>query len=148
MKFDDPVVIGLVKAIRAQYTLDWDGIHGIPHWSRVWENGMRIAEEAGAHTEVVGLFALFHDARRFNDGRSSSQVASRRESVRPSLSEDARLLRMYRAEPSAWVSRHIGIDVACYRSRKERENWLDMQPLDRHRWIATPDRGWRQSHVI
>jgi uncharacterized protein len=69
MGFDDPVVIKLVEAIRAQYTLDWNGIHGISHWSRVWENGMRIAKEAGAHTEAVGLFALFHDARRFNDGR-------------------------------------------------------------------------------
>ncbi|MGY8827803.1 MAG: hypothetical protein ACKVJG_28510 [Candidatus Latescibacterota bacterium] len=69
MQFDDSVVIRLVEAIRAQYTLGWNGIHGVSHWSRVWENGMRLAEEAGAEAEVVGLFALFHDARRFNDGR-------------------------------------------------------------------------------
>lgn len=68
MKFDDPVVTGLVEAIRAQYALDWNGIHGISHWARVWENGMRIAKETGANTKVVGYFALFHDARRCNDG--------------------------------------------------------------------------------
>jgi uncharacterized protein len=69
MRFDDLHVIELLKAIKEQYSLDWDGIHGISHWARVWENGMRLAEETGANKEVVGYFALFHDARRFNEGR-------------------------------------------------------------------------------
>ncbi len=30
---------------------------------------MRLAEETGANRKVVGYFALFHDARRLNDGR-------------------------------------------------------------------------------
>jgi uncharacterized protein len=33
----------------------------------VLENGLRIAEANGADTEVVTLFALFHDSRRVND---------------------------------------------------------------------------------
>lgn len=37
------------------------------HWARVLENGLRIAESNGAHTEVVTLFALFHDSRRINE---------------------------------------------------------------------------------
>jgi uncharacterized protein len=67
--FEDPHIIKLVQAIREQYVLDWNGIHGVAHWARVWENGMRLAEETEANREVVGYFALFHDARRFNDGR-------------------------------------------------------------------------------
>jgi hypothetical protein len=69
MCFDDPLLLKLLQAIKAQYALDWQGIHGISHWARVWENGMRLAEETGANKEVVGYFALFHDARRFNEGR-------------------------------------------------------------------------------
>jgi uncharacterized protein len=69
MCFDDPLILKLLQAIKAQYALDWQGIHGISHWARVWENGMRLAEETGANKEVVGYFALFHDARRHNEGR-------------------------------------------------------------------------------
>lgn len=68
MKFDDLKVLEVVRAIRAQYVLDWEGIHGVGHWARVWENGMRLAAETGADGEVVGYFALFHDACRFGEG--------------------------------------------------------------------------------
>lgn len=69
MHFDHPQMRKLVQAIGEQYVLDWHGIHGIGHWARVWENGMRLAEETGADKEVVSYFALFHDARRLNEGR-------------------------------------------------------------------------------
>ncbi len=59
----------LIEAIRKQYHLSWDGIHGIGHWARVYENGFRIAASLdGVNTKVVELFAVFHDARRDNDG--------------------------------------------------------------------------------
>jgi uncharacterized protein len=58
----------LIDAIRAQYRLDWNGLHGFPHWVRVRENGLRLAEITGADPAVVELFALFHDSRRHNDG--------------------------------------------------------------------------------
>jgi len=45
------------------------GIHGLPHWARVLENGRRLAESADADVTVVELFALFHDARRVSEGR-------------------------------------------------------------------------------
>jgi uncharacterized protein len=67
--FDDPKIVELVRAIKGQYVLDWEGIHGISHWARVWENGMRVVAETGADKRIVGYFALFHDARRFNEGR-------------------------------------------------------------------------------
>jgi len=44
------------------------GIHGISHWQRVRENGMRIAEHSGADTHIVELFAFLHDCCRENDG--------------------------------------------------------------------------------
>jgi hypothetical protein len=36
MRFDDPHVIELMRAIKEQYILDWGGIHGVSHWARVW----------------------------------------------------------------------------------------------------------------
>ena len=57
----------IVDAILDAYALDWDGDHGVYHWARVLENGVRLAEETGANIEVVQLFALFHDSRRLRE---------------------------------------------------------------------------------
>jgi len=59
----------LLAAIRAEYALSWDGIHGIAHWRRVNENGLRLAEQTGAQIAVVECFAYLHDSKRINDGR-------------------------------------------------------------------------------
>ena len=58
----------LVHAILEEYALSWHGTHGIGHWARVLENGLRLAEATGADVEVVRLFAVFHDSRRVNEG--------------------------------------------------------------------------------
>ncbi len=59
----------LIGAIGKQYKLPRDGVHGIGHWARVRENGLRIAATlSGVNSEVVELFAVFHDARRRNEG--------------------------------------------------------------------------------
>ncbi len=58
----------LIRKIRGQFALDWRGINGSPHWSRVLENGRRLSETTGARLEVVELFAFLHDSRRLNDG--------------------------------------------------------------------------------
>jgi len=57
----------LMRVVRRQFALDWKGIHGVSHWVRVRENGLVLAESTGARTNVVELFALFHDSRRAND---------------------------------------------------------------------------------
>jgi uncharacterized protein len=57
----------IMSAILGGYLLPPQGHHGVLHWARVSENGLRIAEENGADAEVVRLFALFHDARRVNE---------------------------------------------------------------------------------
>lgn len=57
----------IARAILAEYRLRPEGTHGVVHWARVWDNGMRVASETGADAEVVRLFALFHDSRRENE---------------------------------------------------------------------------------
>jgi uncharacterized protein len=57
------------------YALHHDGTHGISHWRRVRDNGLFLAESSGADTEVVELFAVFHDCRRLNEGRDPGHGA-------------------------------------------------------------------------
>lgn len=47
--------------------MNWDGIHGISHFLRVREIGLRLAERTDANPYVVELFAFLHDSRRRND---------------------------------------------------------------------------------
>lgn len=58
----------LIAFLRRHFTLDWGGIHGAPHWARVRENGLRLAEVTGADRRVVEAFAFMHDACRQHDG--------------------------------------------------------------------------------
>jgi uncharacterized protein len=57
----------LLKTLRAEYRMDWEGVHGYPHWVRVRQNGLRLAETTGANLVVVELFAFLHDICRQND---------------------------------------------------------------------------------
>ena len=57
----------LINVVRSQYRLDYKGIHGLSHWSRVLVNGLRLGQITGADETVVALFSLFHDACRIND---------------------------------------------------------------------------------
>jgi uncharacterized protein len=61
-------ILLILHAILEEYVLSWDGDHGIAHWSRVLENGLRLAEETGANIEVVQLSAILHDSERVNEG--------------------------------------------------------------------------------
>jgi uncharacterized protein len=58
----------LLDAILARYALPLDGIHGVSHWARVLENGRLLARSSCANTAVVQLFAVLHDAQRWDDG--------------------------------------------------------------------------------
>ncbi|MCX7422698.1 MAG: hypothetical protein NT013_24605 [Planctomycetia bacterium] len=62
-------VTAIIESILEEYALPWNGMHGIIHWGRVLENGLRLAKASGGDLEVVTLFALFHDSRRINEGR-------------------------------------------------------------------------------
>jgi uncharacterized protein len=58
----------IVAEVLKGYPLPVRGTHGVVHWARVLENGLRLAELTGANPAVVTLFALFHDSRRTNEG--------------------------------------------------------------------------------
>ena len=57
----------LVHTILDEYSLTRDATHGVSHWARVLENGMRLAKETGANVDVIKLFAVFHDSKRVNE---------------------------------------------------------------------------------
>jgi uncharacterized protein len=57
----------LIHAIVPQLAVNPFGFHGLGHWARVYENGLRLAGSTGADIQVVELFALFHDSRRLNE---------------------------------------------------------------------------------
>ena len=71
----------LVHRILKDYALLPMGIHGLPHWARALETGLRLAELTGANERVVAYFAVFHDAGRVSEsrdpdhGRRGSQLA-------------------------------------------------------------------------
>jgi len=90
----------LLQTLRAQYRLNWDGVHGYAHWVRVRENGLRLAELTGANRRVVELFAFLHDICRENDiidhghGRRAADFAAGLPYVRGLLSaEEMNLLQ-------------------------------------------------------
>lgn len=57
----------LIEFARSEFRLDWDGVHGAPHWSRVRHNGLLLAKCTGANARVVEYFAFIHDLGREND---------------------------------------------------------------------------------
>jgi uncharacterized protein len=59
----------LISRIIEHYSLPIFGTHGISHWARVLEIGMRLAETNDANKRVVSLFAVFHDSMRSNEKR-------------------------------------------------------------------------------
>jgi uncharacterized protein len=63
-----PSLRPLIETILAQYALPPEEIHGVGHWARVMENGLRLARATAANMDVVQLFAVFHDSKRVNEG--------------------------------------------------------------------------------
>ncbi len=57
----------LIEAIRQGFALNWHGVHGVSHWERVRDNGLKLARLTGARVEIVELFAFLHDSKRIND---------------------------------------------------------------------------------
>jgi uncharacterized protein len=58
----------LLREILADYALPWFGTHGVSHWARVLETGLRLAPGTGANPQVIQLFAVLHDSKRINEG--------------------------------------------------------------------------------
>lgn len=90
----------LMALIEQGFALHLDGIHGKAHWTRVRNNGLRLAEQTGADTKVVELFAFLHDSKRMNDGhdlqhgaRAAQWAASLRGSLLDLPDSEFELLR-------------------------------------------------------
>lgn len=62
----------LIQTVLDQYDLSVFGTHGISHWARVLEIGLRLAERTKANISIVQLFAIFHDSRRANEKRDKN----------------------------------------------------------------------------
>lgn len=59
-------ITSFLLSIAKQYQLHPDGVHGLSHWGRVLENGLKLADLEGGDQVIVTLFAIFHDACRQN----------------------------------------------------------------------------------
>ena len=75
------ITVELLAEIKSRYQLNWLGTHGVDHWSRVFENGIKLSSQEGVNSNVVQLFSIFHDSQRVNDhtdpyhGNRGSQLA-------------------------------------------------------------------------
>lgn len=59
------IIEKLRRYVHAQWTLG--ALHGIRHWDRVYENGLKLLSP-DVNPLVVGLFAYLHDSCRIDDG--------------------------------------------------------------------------------
>lgn len=63
------IVLKAASEVVPQFRLDArGGIHGVPHWTRVWYHGREIATELDLNPAVLAWFAFLHDSQRWNDG--------------------------------------------------------------------------------
>lgn len=70
------IVRKALAAVRPQFCLAWrHGTHGVPHWSRVWFHGRRLALVMGLDPAVLAWFAYLHDSRRFDEHRDPEHGA-------------------------------------------------------------------------
>ena len=58
----------MLTAIRKQFKINWNGIHGANHWARVLHHGITLGTERSADLLVIELFAFLHDSQRLSDG--------------------------------------------------------------------------------
>ncbi|MCS6779157.1 MAG: hypothetical protein NZ555_05605 [Geminicoccaceae bacterium] len=62
------IVHKALALVRPVFALELDGIHGVPHWSRVCRHGRFLAGELGLDPALTTWFAFLHDSRRRDDG--------------------------------------------------------------------------------
>jgi len=113
----------VLRVVRQQFRLDWQGIHGVPHWARVRWNGLILAAVNGARADVVELFAFLRDSRRFSDGRDRGHGA-RAADFTLQLNRD--LLRLDRA----------GLDMLAYAVRHHSDGLIEADVTVQTCWDA------------
>ena len=64
------IVHKALAVVRPQFRLNFQhGVHGVPHWSRVWLHGRHLAAAVDVDPAVLAWFAYLHDSQRHNDHR-------------------------------------------------------------------------------
>ena len=87
-------LIQFLGEISSQYLLDPLDVHGVNHWARVLDNGLRLAEIEGGDLTVISLFAIFHDACRRNQsldpghGKRGAALAGKMLQDHPEVSKE------------------------------------------------------------
>ena len=62
------IVRKALAVVRPQFRLAYSGgIHGLPHWTRVWFHGRHLAHAVNVDPAVLAWFAFLHDSQRHND---------------------------------------------------------------------------------
>ena len=113
----------VLRAVRQQFRLDWQGIHGVPHWARVRWNGLAMAQVNGARPDVVELFAFLHDSHRHHDGRDLDHGARAADFT---LRLNSELLRLDRA----------GLDMLGYAIRHHSDGLIEADVTVQTCWDA------------
>ncbi len=64
------IVHKALAEVRPQFRLHFQhGVHGLPHWSRVWFHGRQLAEAVDVDPAILAWFAFLHDSQRHTDHR-------------------------------------------------------------------------------
>jgi uncharacterized protein len=114
----------LLIVIKNQFRLNWNGIHSISHWARVYDIGIKLTEHIGANWKVVQLFSVFDDSRRHNEhfdpkhGKRGAELAVQfRETYCPSLTDNEFYLLQQACCLHTKASTHEGVTVqTCFDS--------------------------------
>ena len=60
-------VTQIIEQASREFKINLHGHHGLPHWHRVHQRGLKLAQTTGANIKVVTCFAFLHDACRHNE---------------------------------------------------------------------------------
>ena len=73
----------LMQVLRHEFALQWGGIHGAPHRAGVCFNGLRMARDNGARSDVAECFARLRNSLRIHEGNDAHHGARAADYVRP-----------------------------------------------------------------
>ncbi len=120
---DRIITAEFISVVRGHFALDWSGIHGAAHWARVRDNGLRLAGQTGARTDVVELFGFLHDVERKTDGWD--------------LQHGKRAARFVRSHHgSLFTLDEAGLDLLCDACARHSDGMLDADVTIQTCWDA------------
>ena len=96
---------GLIEQIKAEFKIDWHGIHGANHWARVLHYGKNVVQLRKADLFVVELFGFLHDSCRLNDGRDYKH-GERAAEFALSIHGDYFILKPHQLDQLCYAMRH------------------------------------------